>query len=248
MTQFAFGSGTVIGKRTDITNAPPSFLGTIQDIEVNIDRTTKELMGQKNMPVAIAGAALKVTGKAKFARIQMTTINNLMLGQTQTTGMVQLAEGEAGTIPGNPYAVTVTQSATFVEDYGVFDAATGVQYVPVAAGPTTGQYTVANGVYTFAAADTTKSVLIYYTYSVAGSGQKVVLSNQMMGAVPTFSMVCKQQFSQFGTNKFLILRLNACVSSKLGLPFKNQDFMIQDLDFQAYADAADNWGTLSTSE
>lgn len=248
MTQFAFGSGTVIGKRTDIANAAPSFLGVVQDIEIDFDRTLKELIGQYQMPVAIGVAGMKITGKAKFARIQTPTMNNLFFGGTQATGKLELAAGEAGTVPGSPYAITVANSATFSEDYGVFNAATGVQLTPVASGPTTGQYTVAAGVYTFAAADTTIGVLIYYSYTVAGSGLKVVMANQLMGVAPSFSLVCKQSFAQFGTNKNIILRLNACISSKLSLPFKNQDFMVHDLDFQAFADAANNWGTLSSDE
>lgn len=249
MTQFAFGSGTVIGKRTDVANVAPAFLGVLQDIEISFDRTLKELMGQNNMPVAIAGAQLKVGGKAKFGRIQLTQSNNLFFGQTQVTGMMELAVAETGSIPTTPFAITVANAANFVEDYGVFSATTGVQYQPVPAAPTTGQYTVAAGVYTFAAADTGLPVLIYYTYNVTGTGQKVTnLSQQKMGAAPSFSLVMKQEFAQFGTNKTMILRLNACVASKLTWPFKNQDFMVQDFDFTAFADAAGNWGTISMSE
>ena len=39
----------------------------------------------------------------------------------------------------------------------------------VASGPTTGQYSVSAGVYTFAAADTLLGVLISYTYKIAFS-------------------------------------------------------------------------------
>ena len=34
MTQFAFGSGTLIGKRTDVTGTPPCLLGTLQDVSL----------------------------------------------------------------------------------------------------------------------------------------------------------------------------------------------------------------------
>src|SRR5579884_3349164 len=96
MTQFAFGSGTLIGKRTDVTGAPPCLLGTLQDVSIDFDRKIEFLLGQYNMAVAAGGGEFKITGKAKFARLQATTINNLFLGQTLTSsGMLEMATAEA---------------------------------------------------------------------------------------------------------------------------------------------------------
>ena len=39
--QLNFGVGTAIGKRTDIANAKPSFLGVLQDLEIDIAVTLK---------------------------------------------------------------------------------------------------------------------------------------------------------------------------------------------------------------
>ena len=44
------------------------------------------------------------------------------------------------------------------------------------------------------------------------------------------------------------MKLNACVSSKLSLPFANAKFTIAEFDFQAIADASNNIGTISLSE
>ena len=77
MTQYAFGSGTLIGKRTDVTGTPPCLLGTLQDVSLDFDRKIETLLGQYNMAVAAGGGELKITGKAKFARLQATQINNL---------------------------------------------------------------------------------------------------------------------------------------------------------------------------
>ena len=46
MTQFAFGSGTLIGKRTDVTGQPPALLGTLQDVSLDFDRKIETLLGQ----------------------------------------------------------------------------------------------------------------------------------------------------------------------------------------------------------
>ena len=64
MTQFAFGSGTLIGKRTDVSGQPPALLGTLQDVSLDFDRKIETLLGQYNMAVAAGGGEFKITGKA----------------------------------------------------------------------------------------------------------------------------------------------------------------------------------------
>ena len=64
MTQYAFGSGTLIGKRTDVTGTPPALLGTLQDVSLDFDRKIETLLGQYNMAVAAGGGEFKITGKA----------------------------------------------------------------------------------------------------------------------------------------------------------------------------------------
>src|SRR5580698_1969722 len=146
MTQYAFGSGTLIGKRTDVANTPPALLGTLESVSLDFDRKIELLLGQYNMPVAAGGGEFKIAGKAKFARLQATQINNLFLGQTLTANsMLEMTTGESDTVASG--AVTVTNSATFAEDFGVFYSATGAQLTPVASAPTQGQYSVSSGVY-----------------------------------------------------------------------------------------------------
>jgi hypothetical protein len=105
MTQFAFGSGTLIGKRTDVAGTPPCLLGTLQDVSIDFDRKIETLLGQYNMAVAAGGGEFKIAGKAKFARLQATQINNLFLGQTLSTGgMVEMTTGESDTVASGPTA------------------------------------------------------------------------------------------------------------------------------------------------
>ena len=246
MTQYAFGSGTLIGKRTDVTGQPPCLLGTLQDVSLDFDRKIETLLGQYNMAVAAGGGEFKITGKAKFARLQSTQINNLFLGQTLTANsMLEMTTGESDTVASA--AVTVANSATFVEDYGVFYAASGVQLTPVASSPAQGQYSVSSGVFTFNSADNGAGVLIYYSYTVS-SGNKISIANQLTGPLPMFEVSLKETFSYYGTSKDLLVKLNACVSSKLSLPFSNQKFSVAEFDFQAIADSSNNIGTISLSE
>ena len=224
MTQYAFGSGTLVCKRTDVTGTPPCLIGTLQDVSLDFDRKIETLLGQYNMAVAAGGGEFKITGKTKFARLQATTINNLYLGQTLTANsMLEMTTGEAGTVASA--SVTVANSSTFVEDYGVFYASTGVQLVPVASSPAAGQYSVSAGVYTFNSSDNAAAVLIYYSYTVS-TGNKITLANQLQGPLPMFEVSLKETFNYFGSTKDLCVKLNACVSSKLSLPFSNSKFTI----------------------
>ena len=185
--QLNFGVGTAIGKRTDIANAKPSFLGVLQDLEIDIAVTLKELTGQYRMPVDVAPANMKVTGKAKFARIQGASVNNLLLGQTETDSSgIDMALAEAFSVPASmPFTYTTTNSARFIEDLGVFYAG-GAQLQPVSSAPTQGQYSVSAGVYSFAAADEGAAMIAYYSYSSTSLVQ-LSLANQLMGTGPCSS-------------------------------------------------------------
>lgn len=78
---------------------------------------------------------------------------------------------EAHTIPApsGPYTVTVTNSADFIADGGVVITSTGVPLTAVSGSPSSGQYSVTAGVYTFNSAQASTAILITYTFSFSGS-------------------------------------------------------------------------------
>ncbi len=241
---FSFGSGVLFGTRTDAGLATPLNFGLVQSVQMDSSYNLKELYGQYQFPVAIARGMGKISGKAPVARISGLAFTNLFFGQAISSGQVATAFGEAGTVPGTPYQITVANSAQFVEDLGVINAVTGLPLTKVASGPTTGQYSVAAGVYTFAAADTTITVLINYTYTIAGTGEKFTQVNALVGTTPTFSA----RFYTTFEGKTLNVTYNKCVSSKLSLASKLEDFMTPDFEFSALADAAGNIATYSFGE
>ena len=65
-------------------------------------------------------------------------------------------------------------------------------------------------------------------------GSLFTLNNLLMGQSPFFSVMLNETYQ--GRN--FALKLNNCTSSKLSLPFKNEDFTVQDFDFEAMADNA----------
>jgi hypothetical protein len=249
MTLYNFGIGAVIGVRTDVTGGQPSFFGTIQDINVDIDQTLVELYGQYKMPVDIAPSKMKISGKAKFARIQLNQINNMLLGDTVTTSSgFDMAISEAHTPAASTQ--TVTFGTSFVVDLGVFYASNGKQLTPTTATPAVGFYIpgVSNtGTYTINTSDEV-ALNFYYTYNVA-TLNSLAGTNNLMGTGPIFSLNMSSHYTNnLGVVGTINMKLNACRSSKFTFPFSNIQYTIPDFEFMAFADATNNWGTIVTSE
>jgi len=231
---FVFGSGVLIG--TPQGGTPINF-GLAQEVSLNIATSTKALYGQYNFPVAIGSGTRKMTGKAKLARISGLALGSLFFGVAPTPGATQTQFGEAASVPANsPYNYTLTFHANFVADQGVVYAATALPLKLVAANPAAGQYAVDGGVYAFAAADAGAAVLISYTYAVAGSGESVAVNSQLIGPSVTFS--ANLFAADPTTGKPFSLLLYNCVADKLALGTKLEDFMVPELDFACFANAA----------
>jgi hypothetical protein len=245
MAVFQFGSGVLLGARTDIANVTPVNFGLIQEVQLDLSFTTKELYGQNQFAIAIARGTAKMTGKAKMAQISGLAFNNLFFGMTLSNSYTASSFGEADTVPASsPYTVTVAHAATFVADYGVVYAATGLPLSLVASAPGAGQYSVSAGIYTFNAGDAGKAVLVNYIYTVSSGGQKIPLVNQPLGTTPTFSA---QLYTSF-QGKTVTVSLYNCVSSKLSYATKLEDFTVPELDFSIFANAAGNVLDWSFSE
>ena len=242
---YSFGSGVLIGTRTDIVGATPVNFGLVQEVTIEEAASVKELYGQFQHPVAIARGTIKTTGKAKVARISGLAFASLFYGITPAAGQVATAFAEVATAPSaSPYTVTPANSATFGDDAGIVYAATGLPLVKVASAPTVGQYMLAAGVYTLSAADAGKALLLNYTYAVAAAGQKFAVTNQLVGTTPTF----QAQFFTTFQGQAVSLKLNNCTSSKLSLQTKLEDFVVPEFDFSCFADASGTVMTWSFAE
>lgn len=262
MTIYNFSVGTVVGRRTGvdqnnvaITTPTPGRLMTLQDIDIEMDRSLKELRGQYQMPVDIAAADMKITGKAKYAGMQASMANELFFGQALTTGASTGEQVAVDEVHAAAATITIAPPASgvFVHDLGVFYQATGIQLTRVGAAPSVGSYEVvdATGVYTFNASEA-GNLLFTYSYTV-GAGvttmKLITLSNQLMGISPSFEIHCQMNYpNNSGIVNTLNLKLNACRASKFGFPFKNQDYTMLGLDFMAFADASNTLGTITWTQ
>ncbi len=232
MSQYNFG----VGSLTLISPATPAQaiqIGVIKDVSLDISFTTKELRGAYQFPVDVARAGGKISGKAKYGQINGGIVSAI-LGTTKSTGSKIGVTGETAAVPTTPYQITVANSATWLEDLGVFDNTTGLYLSRVASAPATGQYSVAAGVYTFAAADTTHSMSISYSYTSAATGNTNALTNLLMGSGTVYQAALFNTFR----GKNIGVRLYAITIPKLSFAFKNEDYTEQDLDFECFANTA----------
>lgn len=243
-----FGAGKLIAVPTNladgtaIANPTPVVLGTMQDISLDLSVEMKSLYGSKRYPIAVGQGKGKTEIKAKYAEIDGGILGSLFFGKTATAGVKAAVFDFAATIPATPYQLTIDPpgTGTFVTDLGVFNATTGAQLNRVASAPATGEYSVntATGVYTFASADEGDSIKISYEYSDTTGGQIWTLTNETMGYTPSFTLLLQNGYD----GKNLVCKLNRCVSGKLSLPLKSDDFAIYDFEAEAFADAAGNLG------
>ncbi len=237
---FEFGSGTLWGFPSGGNVAPnptPMKFGTLQDVSLDISGDVKQLYGQKQFPEAVARGKCKITGKAKFASINGKMLNDLFFGQSLGAGMVQIALDEVHTVPVSPFQVNITppNSGVFVQDWGVRYVSTGLPLTRVASAPVTGQYTVSGSTYTFSTGDQgTNNILISYSYSVSATGTQLNIKNQLMGFAPTVQVLLQ---TLYNNNQFSVL-LYSVVASKLSFATKQEDFIIPEFDFEAFANAA----------
>ena len=224
------------------TDYTPQQIATLQDVMIDIAATIKDLRGQYQFPDDTAISDRKITWKSGFGRFDIQAYNNLYFGESSIgTGGSPLDVNEAHSVPGSsPYTVTVTNSAEFVKDLGVLYAATGQRFTRLPSGtPAVGQYTVSSGVYTFAAADAGVAVLITYTYTVV-TGSILTVENNVQGYGPTLELFLSNPYQELTAGVPNYVHLYSCKVSKLGQPFKRADYLISDIEGEAYANSAGN--------
>lgn len=248
---YLFGAGLMWGTPLQtatgaaVANPTPLLFGTMQDVELDIKRELKSLYGSLQFPVKVAAGKGSITGKAKAASIFGGMLETLVFGQAGSAGITDIVSDTAGVVVAASVTPTVPNAGTWSADLGVISATTGLPYQRVASAPTTGQYSVAAGVYTFAAADAGKTVYINYRYTgTSTTARKGSVNNLPMGQVPTFR--CDLYMPYDG--KYLVFTATNAVSDGIKLTGKNDDFNVPEFSFQCFADAAGKVADWSLSE
>lgn len=243
--QYEFGTGVLYGKSLNSGVQTPVRFGALQGVTVDFAFTQKELYGQYQFPLALARGTGKITGKADFAQFNAQVFNDLFFGAgSVATGTTRVVQSEACTVTAN--IATAVFGANFVQDLGVTRASDGAVFTATANAPVGLQYAcnASTGVYTFNNTQNGVAVLLNYSYADAVNGKKITITNQLLGSAPQFLAVFTQTFQ----NKTLTVVLNACMSSKLSLVTKTEDFTIPAFDFSAFSDASNAIGSISLEE
>jgi|SRR5215831_14109964 len=249
--ELMFGIGALWGTRTDLAGYGPDQFAILQENTVEFNFEVKELYSQLGFPVDIARGKGKVTGKSKMARVFGALYADLFFGETVgTAGVNNVSESEAATLSAGTPTYTVANSAAFLTDLGVYYTSTGQKAFSFTTGaPSTGVYAVntSTGVYSFAAGDAGAGILVSYVYS-QNTGKIFTINNHFMGYTPNFMATFYTSKNTQNATGQLTLRLNLCISSRLTFPSRIDDYNIPDFDWQAFSNAANQIGTLSTTE
>jgi len=248
MSDSLFGPGTLFVTRTDIANQPTINVGYCNEFSYDETAEMKELYGSLQYALAIARGTIKATGKIKSAQVSGIALNAVFHGMNMTAGGLAMAQNELGIIATN--TLTVANASKFDTDLGLTYAAgvnAGLPLLRQAAGTaqaslTVGQYTVtAAGAYTFSTADQTAqtalgaTALIYANYAyTTTTGQTKIVMNQPIGFTPTYQI----DYGVLFQGKLYYNRFFAAVSNKLATAHKLSDFVMPEIDFGFFGNAA----------
>lgn len=228
-----FGIGFVGSIPTGSYPTPMQF-GLLKDISLDWERKYVEENGQWQYPVVVGGGQASLKGKVGSVSIFGGATGQIM-STTPATGINLGIPGEISTVPApsGPYTVTVTNSATWVADYGVLDLSTGLWMTRASTATGTGVYAVSAGVYTFNSADASKKVSIAYTYSSAAVGKTNAVVNAAMGIATGYQLfLC----SPISGGKIFGVTIYSAFFPKMSLALKPDGFVANNIDFFATED------------
>ncbi len=224
-----FGPGSVYLTRIDVGGGTPINIGFSNDFSLDESAETKGLFGEGIYALGIGSATRKLTGKCTMAVVSPLATSFAVTGAAVTAGNLAMARSEAAAVPAaGPYTYNAANAANFDTDLGVVYALTGLPLIRVSAAPAVGQYSVAAGIYTFAAADTGAAVKVTYAYKSTTQGGTVQAPNSYIGTSPRFQI----DFTCIYSGKFLYLRIFNATMSKYTRNWKLNDFMMPTLDFE----------------
>lgn len=197
--------------------------GILQDVSLDLAGSTKALYGSGRFPVDVAQTEVKISGKIKHATVDGKVLATVLGGTTAASRSLEFTVTSSGT--------TVVMPTPFGVDLGVIDAS-GNPMSLTSSAPGTGSYSRTAQTYTLNSADATGSS-VYSTFTT-GSGFTVSVAQSNMGAAPTYELHLYESYKgeAFG------VRLYAAVLPKLSLAFKNTDFVMSDLDYECFTNAA----------
>lgn len=231
---YGIGSVTAIPSGT---NPTPVDIAVVRNVSVEFKATTKPLMGNKLFAIDSATSNVSITGKIGSADFYAAMVGLVVPNTTTTASSVGVPRKKMAThsavIPGTPFTVTVTNSATWVTDLGVVNLTTGKTMTRKATVTAANEYSVAAGVYTFFSAEGT--VAIRYLYTDATTGYVLTANNTEVGASAGYSLFLADPA---GGTKENVIEFPSVRFSNFSLSAKSDDWSESGLDFEVFADSS----------
>lgn len=237
-----FGAGELIARPKGGT---PVRVATLQGVDIDIGATPKNLIGSRQYAEASVRAGSTISGKIQSGRFDGRLISNLFLGASEVDGSIQSGlivpvTDEIVTIDDDGSATPKLGGAKFDSDLGAIDLVSRGAYKWVKQDPAAGEYTYdeATGDYTFSVDDAGKKVALSYLKFDSTQGTTTTITNDEMGEQQSFELISYDK-------KGLFIQLYACQFNKATLQRKNDDYLIPNLEFDAYADDIRGVGRIS---
>ena len=243
LTNMFFGTTATVGQTQTVYNEADTVSAVVSGVTNAATASGNAILHFAAVPAGVVvGASVSDTTAGS-----VIPAGTYVLSKTGTTVTMSAAATGAGVGSGDTInfgpSLTVSNSTNYAGDLGVFYASSGVALTYVTSNPAQGQYTETGGVYSFNTADAGVSVLVNYLYTNSMTGFTINGGNPLMGTTPKFQATFNNQYGGNGTT----LVLYSCVASKLTFPTKIDDYVIQEFDFMAYANAAGQTFTLSVA-
>lgn len=239
MSYFQLGSGLLYlnpNAGNLVTNPTAVKPFTIQDIKFDQKGTIKELMGQSQYPDDTGAVDKKGTFEFSMGRKDYFLANQIFNADVVAAGGTSVVTNESHSASA-PVTVAPPGSGTWATDLGVSFSSNNFQLTRIPSGtPATGQYTAAAGVYTFAAADTAKTVLISFAYTLASAGSTFQVNNQTQGWGPQFEAYIVDVYQPV-SSVFNVVHLYACKINDISYNNKRADYAMVDLKGAFFAAA-----------
>jgi hypothetical protein len=233
MRQFSMGYVYGIPQGANPTPIPYAL---VKGASCEAKQSKVPLRGQYKYPLDFGDGEGDLSVKIAHADFRVSSITALTTGATSATGSRLIAPGETNAIPTTPFQITVVQSATFIEDAGVYDVTAGKWMTRGATSTGANIYAVSAGVYTFNTADVGHSVVIYYSYSSASVGATGTYLNQVQGPSTYFGVRIYNVYTIGGVVKPAGWEFPQVHFQSLSMAFKTGDWTEVNLEGMASAD------------
>jgi hypothetical protein len=175
------GAVTLVGAGAEPDTAD---MALVTSLKLNIEEEDVDLESGEDLDIIDSfKSSRKIGGDLEVDEFSAKLLKFATAGVTTSAGS-KVGFVHTAAIPTTPFTITVPDAANWDTDLVVVDLTAGKQLTRIAAAgtPTTGQYKVTAGVYTFAAADTGHDTFIRGRKAVAGAGVQALVAAAAAGA------------------------------------------------------------------